>query len=294
MYLQYFLSWYYYKNVAKFNIVVRLSNRKGCVNLSSKTVSKALSILDAFTAETPSWGLRDLARYLDMSHTIVHRILSTFEEKGYIVQNAETNKYELGIKFIELSSVVEDNLKITEMIQPIMKRVALETGESVVLTIVDNEEGLYLKIVESEKSVRFSESVGKRSPLYIGASHKVILAYLPDEIQSKIVDHGISNKAKQIDTKEGFLDLLEFIKKQGWFYTSSETFEDVAAVSIPLFDNKRNILGSLSVAGPSYRLTEDQAKKFLPILKENQDNLNFILSKVFFPSRRNYLMNKLS
>ena len=106
--------------------------------------------------------------------------------------------------------------------------------------------------------------------------------------------YGISNKAKQIDTKEGFLDLLEFIKKQGWFYTSSETFEDVAAVSIPLFDNKRNILGALSVAGPSYRLTEDQAKKFLPILKENQDNLNFILSKVFFPSRRNYLMNKLS
>ncbi|WP_313801694.1 IclR family transcriptional regulator [Cytobacillus sp.] len=262
--------------------------------LSSKTVSKALSILDAFTAEKPSWGLRDLARYLDMSHTIVHRILSTFEEKGYIVQNTETNKYELGIKFMELGNVVEENLKISEMIQPIMKRIALGTGESVVLTIVDNEEGLYLKIVESEKSVRFSESVGKRSPLYIGASHKVILAHLPPDIQNKIIDHGIENKARQIDTKESFQVLLEFIKKQGWFYTSSETFEEVAAVSIPLFDKKNNILGSLSVAGPDYRLTDEQAKKILPILKEYQENMNFILSKVFFPSRRNYLMNNLS
>jgi len=262
--------------------------------LSSKTVSKALCILDAFTIETPSWGLRDLARYLGMSHTIVYRILSTFIEKGYIVQNIDTNKYELGIKFIELSNVVEEHLKISELIQPIMKKLALETGESVVLTVADNEEGLYLKIVESEKSVRFSDSVGKRSPLYIGASHKVILAHLPHDIQSKIIDDGIQNKAKHIDTKENFLNLLDCIKKQGWFYTSSETFDEVAAVSIPLFDNKKYILGSLSVAGPKYRLSEDHAKKILPIIKENQENLNFILSKVIFPSRRNYLINKLT
>ncbi len=262
--------------------------------MSSKTVSKALCILDAFSTETPSWGLRELARKLDMSHSIVYRILSSFEEKGYVVQNLETNKYELGIRIIELSNIVEENIKISEMLQPIMKKIALETGESVVLTIVDNEEGLYLKIVESEKSVRFSGAVGKRSPLYIGASHKVILAHLPQDIQNKIIDQGIQNKAKHIDTREDFLELLDYIKKQGWFYTSSETFDEVAAVSIPLFDNKNNILGSLSVAGPNYRLSESQTNKILPILQENQKNMNFIFSRVFFPSRRNYLINELS
>ena len=262
--------------------------------MSSKTVSKALSILDVFTPDHPSWGLRDIARELNMSHTIVHRILKTFEEEGYIFQNPETNKYELGIKFIQLSHIVEEHLHISDLIHPILKKLALETGESVVLTVIDNEEGLFVKIVESEQQVRFAESVGKRGPLYIGASHKVILAHLPPDIQHKIIDQGMANNAKQIKSKEEFLKIIESIKNQGWLYTSGETFADVAAVAVPLFDNKRNILGSISVAGPTFRLTKENAVKMLPIIKNYHKEIDSIFGKIFFPSRRNYLLQKLT
>lgn len=262
--------------------------------MSSKTVSKALSILDVFTPDRPAWGLRDIARELNMSHTIVHRILKTFEEEGYIFQNPDTNKYELGIKFIQLSNIVEEHLKISDLIHPIMKSIAVETGESVVLTVIDNEEGLFVKIVESERQVRFAESVGKRSPLYIGASHKVILAHLPDEIQEKIINQGILNQAPQIESKEILLERLEFIRKQGWLYTAGETINDVAAISIPVFDHKKNILGSISVAGPKYRFTEEQAARVLPVLTEYYDKIDDIFSKIFFPSRRNYLLKKIT
>lgn len=262
--------------------------------MKSKTVSKALCILNAFTYETPSWGLRELSRHLEMNHTVVYRLLNTFEEEGYIFHNPETQKYELGIKLIELSNVVEDRLKITEFIEPIMKKIALETGESVILTILDEEEGLFLKIVESEQQVRFAESVGKRSPLYIGASHKVILAHLPNDIQIKIIELGIQNNASQIESKESFIKTLEKIRSKGWFYTAGETFNDVAAFSIPLFDNKQNILGSLSVAGPKYRLSIDQKDSILSILDENYKPMNSVLKKSFFPTRRRYLDNNLS
>ncbi|PLR86570.1 IclR family transcriptional regulator [Bacillus canaveralius] len=257
--------------------------------MSSKTVSKALDILGVFTHETPSWGLRELARNLDMSHTIVHRLLSTFEEKGFVFRNPDTHKYELGIKFIELSNVVEEQLNLPEIIQPIMKKAALETGESVVFTVLDNQEGVYVKIVESEQQVRFAESVGRRSPLYIGASHKVILAHMPIEIQHQVIQAGIDKQSQQIKSPEEFLGTLALIKKRGWFYTSGETFNDVAAVTVPLFDNKQHILGSLSVAGPSYRLSLEQAEKILPILGGTQTEMNAILKKVYFPSRRNLL-----
>jgi DNA-binding IclR family transcriptional regulator len=262
--------------------------------MSSKTVSKALSILDVFTPDQPSWGLRDIARELEMSHTVVHRILKTLEEDGYIFQNPESNKYELGIKFIQLSNIVEEHLRISDLIQPIMKKIALETGESVVLTVVDNEEGLFVKIVESEQQVRFAESVGKRGPLYIGASHKTILAHLPVDIQHKIIDQGIQAQAPQIQTKELFLETLDVIKKQGWFYTAGETLNDVAAISIPVFDNKKNILGSLSVAGPRYRFDNEAAAEVLPILIGELVKLDSIFSKIFFPSRRSYLIQKIT
>jgi IclR family transcriptional regulator, KDG regulon repressor len=261
--------------------------------MTSKTVDKALSILDVFTVESPTWGLRELARHVDMNHTIVHRLLSTFEAKGYLYCNPETKKYELGIKFIELNNVVEEHLNIFNLIQPIMKKIAMDAGESVVLTVLDDEEGLFVKIVESEQKVRFAESVGKRNPLYIGASHKVILAHLPQDLQIKIIDQGLKEGDPHIDSKEALLERLESVKEKGWCYSEGETFDDVAAYSVPLFDNRHMILGSLSIAGPRYRFSQEQSEQILPMLKENIEKMNAILSKVWFPSRRNFLSKQL-
>lgn len=263
--------------------------------MSSKTVIKALNVLEEFTAETPKWGLRELGRKLEISHTIVHRILSTFEERGYVFHNPETNKYELGIRFLELSNVVEENLSISELIQPIMKKIAMETGESVVLTLLDNNEGLFVKIVESEKHVRFAQSVGKRAPLYVGASHKTMLAYLPANQQALIIEEGLANKAKQIHSKAELLQSIASIREKGWAFSREETMSDVSAVSIPLFDSQQQILGSLSVAGPIFRLTSEEAENFIvPVLQRERKEMDYILKKVCFPTRRNYLVDNIN
>ncbi|WP_067841383.1 IclR family transcriptional regulator [Amphibacillus sediminis] len=263
------------------------------IYLSSKTVMKALNVLEKFTVDRPTWGLRELARELDMSHTIVHRLLSTFETRGYLFQNPETQKYELGIKFMELSNVVEENLKLSQWIEPIMKQVAEETGESVVLTLLDNSEGLFAKIVESNRQVRFAESIGKRSPLYKGASHKVILAFLPEEVQLEIAQQGMLESAEEIVSSDLFLTKLAEIKRREWAYTSGETIQEVAAISVPLFDYQKQVLGSLSVAGPVYRIEQVNPEQVASILKRNCLELSSILSKVCFPTRRNYLLKQL-
>ncbi|GGE27376.1 IclR family transcriptional regulator [Pullulanibacillus camelliae] len=261
--------------------------------MGSKTLLKSLSLLDKFTLDTPTWGLRELARELDMSHTIVYRLLSTFEEKGYIYRDPDTHKYHLGIKFMELGNIVEDNLRLLEVIQPIMKNIAIETGESVVLTILDNLEGIFVKIVESDKHVRFAESVGRRSPLYIGASHKTILAYLPKDTQQKVISQGIAMQVKQIKSEALFIQQLESIQEKGWAYSVGETFEDVSAVAVPLFDGRGTIVGSLSVAGPVYRLSSEAAQQQLVILQHYQKEMNAILSNALLPTRREAFIGNL-
>lgn len=260
--------------------------------MGSKTVNKALSILDLFTTASPSWGLRDIARRVGLSHTVVYRILKSFEENGYIFQNPETKKYELGIKFIELGNVISENLKIYDLIHPALQKAALESGESVVLTIADNNEGLFAKIVESEQNIKFAESVGRRSPLYVGASHKVILAYFPEHLQQQIIQQGLEQKVATIKSKAAFLEDLENIRANGWFYTAGETYAEVAAISSPLFDSGNYILGSVSIAGPIYRLTDDKAKTILPILKECQQEINRTFNKVILPTRRKQLVKE--
>nr|WP_316047533.1 helix-turn-helix domain-containing protein [Planococcus glaciei] len=54
--------------------------------MTLKTLENALDMLSYFTTDNPEWGLRDLAREMEINHTVLHRILKTYEKKGYIIQ----------------------------------------------------------------------------------------------------------------------------------------------------------------------------------------------------------------
>ena len=64
--------------------------------MRSKILVKSLTVLEAFDHENPNWGIRDLARHLGMSPTIVHRIVRSFSDFGYLEQNLRTKLYSLG------------------------------------------------------------------------------------------------------------------------------------------------------------------------------------------------------
>lgn len=212
-------------------------------------------------------------------------MLSTFEEKGYVFHNSDTKRYELGLKLMELSKVVEERFQLGEVIQPIMNKLALETGESVLFTALENEQAIFLRFAEGEKLIRYKESVGRRSPLYTGASNKVILANLSPIEQNLIIDKGIEAGAIALKEKEELLLTLKEIEKNGWAYTSGETFDDVAAVSLPLFEHSKKVFGSISIACPGYRFAYEDAKSILPLLSACQQEMNAIFKSLSFPAR---------
>src|SRR5699024_10435924 len=151
-----------------------------------KTLDNAIQILNCFTKEKNAWGVRELARELDTSHTIINRTLKTFEKNGFLTQDKETKKYRLGLKFIEFSHIIREEMSITEEILPLMKNISDITKESIFLTWKENREGVTLAIAESEEHIKYSVSIGTRTPIYIGASCKVIMANLSENEQQDI------------------------------------------------------------------------------------------------------------
>lgn len=247
--------------------------------MSSKTVHKALDVLEMFSRENPSWGLRELSRELDLNHTVVHRLLSTFEERGYLARNSDTQKYEIGLKVLELSSLVDEKYQLSKRLEEIMRIISKETGESTVFTVRDEEYGVFLKIVEGSQIVRFAESEGRRSLLYLGATHKSILAYSPKELRNKVVNKAVQNGA--VKDKNELMQELARIQNLGYAYTHGETFSDVAAVAVPVFDSHYNIQGSLGISSPTYRLSEEVAKTKVDLLLSFQKEIQaFIKSGV--------------
>jgi IclR family transcriptional regulator, KDG regulon repressor len=246
-----------------------------------KTLDNALHLLRYFTRERPQWGVRELAREMNISHPVVYRMLATFERHGFLRQDEQTKKYELGITFLEYGAILRDHLSITQIIYPVMKRLAETTGESVILTWLDGMEGICLEMAESTQRVKYAMSVGSRTLLYAGASNKVIMAYLPPHVQEAIIAKGLKPKTdRTILDKDELLRDLARIRSEGWAYSVGEYTENVFGIAVPLFAYDKRVVASLTIAGPDYRMPADAVPAALRALKEAQQEIQTLLQRI--------------
>lgn len=234
-----------------------------------KTLDNAIQVLNCFTKEKKAWGVRELARELKTSHTAINRILKTYEKNGFLTQDKESKKYYLGLKFVEFSQIIRERMSITEDILPVMEKISELTKESIFLTWKENKEGVTLAIAESEERIKFSVSIGTRTPLYVGASCKVIMAYLSKDEQINVMEDGFQRfTVNTTNDMESLLKELNEIKKQGWSYTCGEYTDQVFGLGVPLFDKNDRVVASVTIAGPQYRLNDKKKKEMLHILLE--------------------------
>lgn len=245
-----------------------------------KTLDQSLNILMSFTKENPSWGGRELAHHLNLNHTNLYRILSTFEKNGFLVKDPDTKRYSLGIRIWELGLTMYESLNISSLIRPILEKLKDQTGESIFLTGFDGLEGLTLDALEPDDKVKYSVSIGSRAPLYVGASYRSILAFLPETCFEQVVANGLKAYTSTTITDPAKLRAdLESIVEKGWARSTGEYTKDVIAVAVPLFSHGTKIVGSLTVSGPIYRMTDDVEVQSLELLKQASMEIMEIIDK---------------
>lgn len=229
-----------------------------------KSLSGALQLMRYFTAEQSVWGVRDLAAASGVHRAVVQRVLATFAEEGFLVQD-ELGRYALGLRWFELGEIVRHTLSPTDVVKPALSRLAQQTGETVFLSLLDGHEGLCLDMAHSGQPLRFSIEEGQRFALDTGSHGKAMLAF-----QSTALCDEVCRKARGHVVDRAALDAhLARIREAGWAYTSEEAVPGVSGLAIPLWSkDKRTVVGSLAIAGPVQRLDEQAVPKFLDALHE--------------------------
>ncbi|RDU35237.1 IclR family transcriptional regulator [Neobacillus piezotolerans] len=244
-----------------------------------KTLDLALKVLRMFTKERPVWGGRELANEMGLNHTNIYRILETLEKNRFISKDKETKKYSLGYATWELGMIMYESLNVTNLIRPILERLRDKTGESIFLTVLDRNEAVTLDVVEPENKVKFSVTAGSRAPLYVGASYRTILSYMPQDFIEEVIHSDLVKYTKTTMTNPDELKAeLEHIRERGWAKSQGEYTSDVIAVAVPLFD-RGEIIGSITVSGPVYRMTDDKVNEYLPLLMAARDEVRSVIER---------------
>ena len=234
-----------------------------------QSVVRALTLLDALGNSQGEIGIAELSRRVGFHVSTVHRLLATLVAQGYGRQNPETGRYALGAKAFHLAESYLAQMDLRHAVRPALERLCRETGETANLVILDGKDALYLDKVESPQSLRIFSRIGRRAPLHCTAAGKVLLA----SRSRGEVDVLLGRKPLEaltrftITSRSQLRRELEKVQEQGYALDLEECEAGANCIAFPLRDAEGRVEASLSVSGPSVRLTPKRMEDLIPLMR---------------------------
>ena len=236
---------------------------------SVAAVDRLVRILDSFSAEQPAWSLAELSAHLQLPKSTLHRFLVSLETHDILRRNSDDRLWRPGYRLLGWGELADKTLGLNNLARPLMSQIAASTGEMVVLTVYSEHEAVCTEVIDTRHSVRLALEVGTRRPIHAGASSKILTAYLPEtEVQAVIRDRGLPKLCTNTITEaEELLAELARIRELGYAQSIEETDPGAWGIATPIFDHGGAMVGSIGIAGPIQRYSEDLARHYVALCR---------------------------
>jgi DNA-binding IclR family transcriptional regulator len=232
-----------------------------------KTLDKSLTLLEYFSIKQKEKdgeiGISEINKTLHLGLSTIHRILSTFKSRGYIIQNQKTMKYKLGIKLFELGCIVQNINHLSEALKPHIYNLSQSTRETANLAIIEGREIIYIAKVESQQELTTNIRVGTRLPAHCTALGKAMLAYLSDNEFHQLYESNVPIIALtqgSISSLDKLKKELKKVRKQGYALDLEEYKIGIHCIGVPIFNKNGEVMAAVSITGPASRFTIDKMK----------------------------------
>lgn len=221
-----------------------------------KSLERSFSILE-YIVTNGAKGVNELATELNYSPSTVHAHLTTLHQLGYLI--VVDGKYDISNRFLYFARHGQDRVEGLDLIKTNVRRLAEETNERVQFMVEEQGRGIYIDKAEGIHGAPNNTSLGKPRYLHICASGKAILAHLPKERQTEIIDHwGLPQQTENTITDEKTLfSELETIREDGIATNKGETVDGLIAVGAPILSVDDQVIGAISISGPAHRIATD-------------------------------------
>ncbi len=193
------------------------------------SVDRALQALLAFREGDLGLTLGEIARRTGLYKSTLLRLLASLEKQRFVVRLPD-GRYSLGPTLFRLGALYERSLDLRAAVEPVLARLAAETGESASLYVRERDHRLCLMRVNSRQNVRDHITVGALLPTDRGAAGRVLTRYEGGPGG----DRGAALMAA----------------------TMGERDPELAAVAAPLFDRDGRLIGAICVSGTATRFRD--------------------------------------
>lgn len=234
-------------------------------------LDRGLALLEHLSGQPEGLPLGTLADELDIPHGACHRLLAGLQLRGYVRQVRHRGDYVLTTKLASLGLGFLSSAGIVDIAEPLLERLAQESGELVRLAIVDDDRLTWVaKAQGTRKGLRYDPDMGMDARLSCTASGHAWLLTLSDERALELAlrqglgdprDYGPNAPT----TVKDLLDLLQAARVRGYAMIDEVFAPGMTAMAAPVL-RRGEAVGVISIAGPRQRLTVARMQSLGPAL----------------------------
>ncbi len=236
-------------------------------------VGHAFRAIETIADAEKELSLQEISERAGITKSSTFRILFTLEALGYVGKNAETGKFQMGLKVLESARKVRASLGILQVARPLMEALRRKFGETVNLAVLQNDQIVYLEIIEGSHAFRMTGDVGARVPAHASAIGKAISAFLPKSILKSLLDHGSLRRLtpNTITNRAELAKALARVRQQGYALDDEEVDLGASCVAVPIFTNGSQATHAMSLSGPTSRMKTQQKAIIAELLKVSRE-----------------------
>lgn len=227
-------------------------------NGGTEAADRVADVLLLFSRAEGALGVSEIARTLNISKAVVHRILQSLSSRGILQAIGQSSRYVLGPAAIGMGNRAWSQFDFRSLADPVLRALRDETRETSTLSVLASHARVYLDQYESPQEIKMVVEIGVPYPLHSGASSRAILAFLPPAYLQEAVEQRRLQDASF--SEADYRDRLTKIREYGYAMSLNERNIGAASIAAPFFDKAGNVLGSISLCGPVFRFSLDDSR----------------------------------
>lgn len=218
-------------------------------------LKKIRAILDVFTLEKPEFSLAEIRAATSLPTSTVQRLVANLVEEGFLDRNEDCVR--VGVRMAYWSAPAMQGAELLEVVKPVLGKLRDELGETTCFYQTSQHYRVCVAMAETRHSLRRAMRVGQILPIHAGSAGKVLLAW-DEELAQQVRASELSSLTELTITDQQTLRAaVESTRVDGFAITTGERQSGASGLSAPVFDRQAELLGALTVMGPTLRMPQE-------------------------------------
>ena len=237
-------------------------------NYDITALQRGLRFLHLFSEAPRGLTAKQVASLSRLPVSTVHRFLANLVTAGFLNRDGE-GTHSLGIACFSIGQATVGQLDIRRLSLPYLRELNQQTRETIHLTVRHGLSAVYVEKLDSPEPLRIHSRIGAAVPLYCTAVGKVMLAYMPEDEQQRILPD--LNLQRQTSNSVGNLQELKTelyrVRKNGYACDLEENERHIRCVAAPIWDHTGSVQSSLSITAPTVRMPVARLRQLAPMIQ---------------------------